>query len=36
MDSLVFAFAFLVVSGALLVRQPLRAKLLPLLRRARK
>jgi hypothetical protein len=36
MDSLVFAVAFLVCSGALLVRQPLRAKLLPLLRRARK
>jgi hypothetical protein len=35
MDSLVFSAVFLVLSGALLVRQPLRAKLLPLLRRAR-
>jgi hypothetical protein len=35
MDSLAFAALFLALSGALLVRQPLRAKLLPLLRRAR-
>jgi hypothetical protein len=35
MDTLVFAAVFFALSGALLVRQSLRAKLLPLLRRAR-
>ena len=33
--TLIFAAIFLVLSGALIVRLPLRAKLLPLLRRAR-
>jgi hypothetical protein len=33
--NLSFALAFLAFSGCFLVRQPLRAKLLPLLRRAR-
>jgi hypothetical protein len=33
--TLVFAVIFLALSGVLLVRLPLRAKLLPLLRRAR-
>ncbi len=33
--TLIFSAFFLAFSGALLVRQPLRAKLLPLLRRAR-
>jgi hypothetical protein len=35
MNELVFTAVFLVLAGALLVPQPLRAKLLPLLRRAR-
>lgn len=35
MDQLAFTVVFLIASGALLARQPLRAKLLPLLRRAR-
>ena len=34
-ENLVFAASFMILAGALLVRQPLRAKLLPLLRRAR-
>lgn len=34
--NLFFAALFLLLAGALLARQPLRAKLLPLLRRARK
>jgi len=33
--TLVFSVLFLAFSGALIARQPLRAKLLPLLRRAR-
>ena len=34
-DALIFTAFFLVLSGALIARLPLRAKLLPLLRRAR-
>ena len=34
-EALIFSAFFLALSGALLARLPLRAKLLPLLRRAR-